>query len=242
MSEYNEKLKDPRWQRRRLEIFQRDNWQCQLCSRTDLELHVHHLYRTTENPWDEPDLHLLTVCRLCHEQQPSTPQGTIKPPKREYRTDAEWWAEHRDEYDSATQTRLSLSNVHGLTLREAMASMHRIEAEIHTLRLARDEKGAQSKRMSLSILNGGQQFPPGASILNVLESLSSNLDDSHKLIRECTKDWLELRLDELSPRLADPLTEDQINALNDVFTGERDIMELLAWLEEDSKMEWNEFF
>jgi 5-methylcytosine-specific restriction endonuclease McrA len=57
--EYNEKLKDPRWQRRRLKIFERDNWTCQLCSRTDLELHVHHLFRTTEDPWDEPDLHLV---------------------------------------------------------------------------------------------------------------------------------------------------------------------------------------
>ena len=55
---YVEKLRDPRWQRRRLEIFQRDNWTCQLCSRTDLELHVHHLYRTTKDPWDEPDLRL----------------------------------------------------------------------------------------------------------------------------------------------------------------------------------------
>src|ERR1017187_10379558 len=95
---YSEKLRDPRWQRRRLEIFQRDNWTCQLCCRTDLELHFHHLYRTADNPWEEPDLHLLTVCSLCHEQQPGNPRGGFKNPKRLYLSDQEWWKKHRSEY------------------------------------------------------------------------------------------------------------------------------------------------
>lgn len=31
MSEYKEKLKDPRWQKKRLQIFERDDWCCQKC-------------------------------------------------------------------------------------------------------------------------------------------------------------------------------------------------------------------
>lgn len=139
-SDYAEKLRDPRWQRRRLEIFQRDNWTCQLCSRADLELHVHHLYRTTENPWEEPDLHLLTVCRLCHEQQPSNPHGGFRNPKRMYRTDAEWWREHSQEYDAETQERLSKENATGFTLRELRDKLRKIDDGIHLLRLAWDER------------------------------------------------------------------------------------------------------
>lgn len=43
MGSYAFKLKDPRWQRKRLEILQRDNFTCQECYATDKELNVHHL-------------------------------------------------------------------------------------------------------------------------------------------------------------------------------------------------------
>jgi 5-methylcytosine-specific restriction endonuclease McrA len=39
---YRDKLKDPRWQKKRLEVFSQANWQCQKCKRSDLQLHVHH--------------------------------------------------------------------------------------------------------------------------------------------------------------------------------------------------------
>jgi hypothetical protein len=140
LTEYNEKLKDPRWQRKRLKIFERDSWTCQLCSRTDLELNVHHLYRTTEEPWDEPDLHLLTLCRLCHEQQLNNPRGGFKPPRRLYKTDAEWWKEHCHEYDCNTQDRLDTRKITGFTIREIMAKLREIHEGIHALRLAWEEK------------------------------------------------------------------------------------------------------
>ena len=40
--EYAEKLKDPRWQKKRLEILERDAWVCQKCFDTKSTLHVHH--------------------------------------------------------------------------------------------------------------------------------------------------------------------------------------------------------
>ena len=66
--EYSERLKDPRWQRKRLEIFERDNFTCQECGRKDRELHVHHgCYVKGRMPWEYPNEVLHTLCDGCHE-------------------------------------------------------------------------------------------------------------------------------------------------------------------------------
>lgn len=62
---YKEKLRDPRWQKKRLEIFRRDGWKCCECSRADLELHVHHLAYSGD-PWETPGKDLITLCKECH--------------------------------------------------------------------------------------------------------------------------------------------------------------------------------
>jgi len=65
---YSEKLKDPRWQRRRLEVLEAANWTCQDCLSTDRTLHVHHnFYRSRTEPWNYPDHALRVVCNECHE-------------------------------------------------------------------------------------------------------------------------------------------------------------------------------
>jgi len=67
-SAYQQKLLDPRWQRRRLEILQRDNWTCWQCGDTQATLHVHHRYYLREtDPWDYPLDALVTLCAYCHE-------------------------------------------------------------------------------------------------------------------------------------------------------------------------------
>lgn len=65
--EYIELLKHPFWQKKRLEIFQRDNFKCTKCRDTLSTLHVHHLYyKFGLNPWEYPDEALTTLCELCH--------------------------------------------------------------------------------------------------------------------------------------------------------------------------------
>lgn len=65
---YSEKLKDPRWQKRRLEIFNRDNFTCRRCGDTKSTLHVHHkYYENGMEPWDYPEESLITFCEDCHE-------------------------------------------------------------------------------------------------------------------------------------------------------------------------------
>lgn len=63
---YSEKLKDPRWQRKRLEIFNRDKFCCLICSSDKDTLNVHH-ERYCKDPWDAPNQDLKTLCFRCHE-------------------------------------------------------------------------------------------------------------------------------------------------------------------------------
>jgi len=66
---YSEQLKDPRWQKKRLEILNRDNWKCVQCGNDKLTLHVHHKsYIGNKNAWEYNDLDLITLCEYCHEQ------------------------------------------------------------------------------------------------------------------------------------------------------------------------------
>lgn len=66
---YSDKLKDPRWQKLRLEIMQRDWFTCQHCRSKEKTLNVHHhAYKKGASPWDyEPDW-LITLCEECHEE------------------------------------------------------------------------------------------------------------------------------------------------------------------------------
>jgi 5-methylcytosine-specific restriction endonuclease McrA len=64
---YKEKLLDPRWQKKRLEILERDNWACQWCGDAETTLHVHHLYYSGSFPWETEDDGLQTLCSECHD-------------------------------------------------------------------------------------------------------------------------------------------------------------------------------
>lgn len=67
---YAEKLKDPRWQKKRLEILSRDNFTCSNCGDTELTLHVHHVvYFKGDEPWEATNDTLDTLCSDCHKIQ-----------------------------------------------------------------------------------------------------------------------------------------------------------------------------
>lgn len=70
MKTYAEKLKDPRWQKKRLHIFNRDGWACTVCKSTTNTLQVHHLrYFKNCDPWEYDDMFLTTLCELCHKAE-----------------------------------------------------------------------------------------------------------------------------------------------------------------------------
>lgn len=67
---YSEKLRDPRWQKKRLEILERDEWTCQLCFDTENTLNVHHkVYEKGKEPWDIDNNKLVTLCEQCHAEE-----------------------------------------------------------------------------------------------------------------------------------------------------------------------------
>jgi 5-methylcytosine-specific restriction endonuclease McrA len=64
---YSELLKNPLWQKKRLEIMQRDGFRCCLCMSDSKELTVHHLfYMPNIAPWEYDDEVLVTLCSDCH--------------------------------------------------------------------------------------------------------------------------------------------------------------------------------
>src|ERR1043165_2030969 len=65
---YQQQLRSPRWQRRRLEILQRDAWCCRRCGATENELHVHHRWYGRGAPWEVPDAALVSICDACHQE------------------------------------------------------------------------------------------------------------------------------------------------------------------------------
>jgi hypothetical protein len=76
--DYRASFKDPRWQKRRLQILERDQWKCQKCGNTEEMLVVHHKWygnaRDQESgefrwryPWEYEDQDLITLCDSCHQ-------------------------------------------------------------------------------------------------------------------------------------------------------------------------------
>lgn len=68
---YWEKLKDPRWQKKRLEVLECYKFTCADCGSTDKTLHVHHMiYRKGAEPWEyEPMGDLMALCEDCHTER-----------------------------------------------------------------------------------------------------------------------------------------------------------------------------
>lgn len=64
---YSDLLRDPRWQQKRLRIFERDGWQCRRCGDSSSELQVDHRYYVRgKKPWEYEDDALQTLCAPCH--------------------------------------------------------------------------------------------------------------------------------------------------------------------------------
>lgn len=65
---YREKLLDPRWQRKRLEVLERAGWACESCGDKESTLHVHHGCYGPGEPWEAPAGTLWCLCEACHEE------------------------------------------------------------------------------------------------------------------------------------------------------------------------------
>jgi len=58
---------DPRWQKKRLEILQRDAFKCTECGDEQSTLHVHHRYYVKGRKcWQYPMFAFTSLCEKCH--------------------------------------------------------------------------------------------------------------------------------------------------------------------------------
>lgn len=66
---YQEQLKSPKWQKKRLEIMQRDGFKCRSCGDDKSQLSVHHIFYLKGKKVDEyHNSFLLTLCDKCHNE------------------------------------------------------------------------------------------------------------------------------------------------------------------------------
>jgi hypothetical protein len=64
---FYDKLKDPKWQEKRLRIMERSGFSCEWCGGKDYTLHIHHGYYTRGfDPWEYGDDTLYCLCENCH--------------------------------------------------------------------------------------------------------------------------------------------------------------------------------
>ena len=77
---YSEKLRDPRWQKLRLEILQRDSFTCRFCGsglNGGKNLQVHHVIYKKRDPWDYPQYLYQTLCDDCHKERQILTDKTV---------------------------------------------------------------------------------------------------------------------------------------------------------------------
>jgi hypothetical protein len=67
---YSEKLSTHSWKQKRKEILLRDDFTCQVCGHKDIKNEIHHsIYYPDTDPWHYPNDNLITLCRVCHQQE-----------------------------------------------------------------------------------------------------------------------------------------------------------------------------
>lgn len=64
---YKEQLSHPEWQKKRLQILERDNFCCTACYDTETTLHIHHKrYDKGKLAWQYEDANFQAFCAHCH--------------------------------------------------------------------------------------------------------------------------------------------------------------------------------
>ena len=67
---YSEDLKNPKWQKKRLEILNLHNFTCEQCGAQEKTLHVHHSrYIKGRKVWEYDNDVLMCLCEDCHRRE-----------------------------------------------------------------------------------------------------------------------------------------------------------------------------
>ena len=67
---YQEQIKSPKWQKKRLEILDLRGFKCEKCSCEEKQLHVHHrFYLKGRKAWEYDNDVFQVLCHSCHENE-----------------------------------------------------------------------------------------------------------------------------------------------------------------------------
>lgn len=73
---YQEQIKHPEWQKKRLEVLEANSFTCEDCGATEKQLHVHHpYYKKFALIWEYDVSELMCLCNECHENYHSVTNG-----------------------------------------------------------------------------------------------------------------------------------------------------------------------
>lgn len=65
---YQDQIKSPKWQKKRLSIMENYDFKCANCGSAESQLHVHHLvYKKNKKIWDYENSDLRCYCDKCHK-------------------------------------------------------------------------------------------------------------------------------------------------------------------------------
>lgn len=103
--QFSAKFRDLRWQKRRIEILERDGERCQgmeddgrQCQITlnEQQLEIHHRNRTTTDHWDEPSENLIALCNKHHEQESNAALSQAASKVSAALKKSNWMVRHRE--------------------------------------------------------------------------------------------------------------------------------------------------
>ena len=64
---YQDQIKSPKWQKKRLQVLESSKFKCDECQNTEKQLHVHHThYRKGAKIWEYDNIELRCLCDTCH--------------------------------------------------------------------------------------------------------------------------------------------------------------------------------
>ena len=67
---YQEQLKSPKWQKKRLDILNLRGFKCEKCNCEENQLHVHHrFYLKNRKAWEYDNDVFQVLCYICHENE-----------------------------------------------------------------------------------------------------------------------------------------------------------------------------
>lgn len=74
---YAQRLKDPRWQKKRLELLNKAHWTCEECKAVEPAdgLQIYHVfYMLGKLPWEHDDRIMMVLCDGCHKRRQKVEQ------------------------------------------------------------------------------------------------------------------------------------------------------------------------